>query len=99
MAQVKDPLGYSWLLDEFGKSASRSPLPLPTTPEPSPDFQFELVRPDYLLTLHVADYNLKPTGHVSPKLDRIEATNDALFVVTFAPQNIAETGYFATANP
>jgi hypothetical protein len=99
MAQVVDPHAYAWLLDEFAKSALPSPFPPPYPHEPSPDFQADLVRPDDLLTLHVAGYNLKPTGNASPVLGRIDAAKDAVLVVTFPPQNIAETAYYATANP
>jgi hypothetical protein len=81
------------------KSASRSPIPPRHPHEPSPDFQADLVRPDDLLTLHVAGYNLKPTGNASPVLGRIDAAKDAVLVVTFPPQNIAETAYYASANP
>jgi hypothetical protein len=99
MAQVVDPLAYAWLLHEFSRSAAPSPLHPTHRPEPSPDFQADLVRPDDLLTLHVAGYNLKPTGDASPALGRIDAAKDAVLVVTFPPQNIAETAYYVTANP
>ena len=99
MAQVIDPLAYAWLLDEFAKIAHQLPIPPIQTPEPPPDFQADIVRPDDLLTLHVAGYNLKPTGKEQPVLGRIDAAKDAILVVTFPPQNIAETAYFATANP
>src|SRR4029077_9907811 len=97
MAQVVDQHAFAWLLDELAKS----PLPLPPEPprEPPPDFQAELVRPDDLLTLHLAGYNLKPTGNAQPVLGRIDATKEAVLVVTFPPQNIAETAYYANANP
>src|SRR6202011_3099561 len=97
MAQVVDPHAYAWLLDEFAKSALPSPFPPPHPHEPSPDFQADLVRPDDLLTLHVAGYNLKPTGNAPPVLGRIDAAKDAVLVVTFPPQNIAETAYPASA--
>jgi hypothetical protein len=97
MAQVVDQHAFAWLLDELAKS----PLPLPPKPprEPPPDFQAELVRPDDLLTLHLAGYNLKPTGNAQPVLGRIDATKEAVLVVTFPPQNIAETAYYANASP
>ena len=97
MAQVVDQHAFAWLLDELAKS----PLPLPPKPprEPPPDFQAELVRPDDLLTLHLAGYNLKPTGNAQPVLGRIDATKEAVLVVTVPPQNIAETAYYANANP
>ena len=96
MAHVVDPHAFAWLLDEFAKP---SPFPLRPKPEPRPDFQADLVRPDDLLTLHVAGYNLKPAGKAEPVLERIDAAKDAVLVVTFPPQNIAETAYYANANP
>src|SRR4051794_16341115 len=98
MAHVVDPHALAWLLNEFGK-ISPSPFPPKTRPEPRPDFQAELIRPDDLLTLHVAGYNLRPGGNAEPMLERIDAAKDAVLVVTFPPQNIAETAYYANANP
>lgn len=96
MAHVVDPHAFAWLLDEFAKP-SPSPFPTRPRPEPRPDFQADLVRPDDLLTLHVAGYNLKPAGKAEPVLERIDAAKDAVLVVTFPPQNIAETAYLASA--
>src|SRR5712671_1361625 len=100
MAHVVDPHAFAWLLNEFAKNLPKpSPFPPKPQPEPPPDFQAELVRPDDLLTLHVAGYNLKPSGQGQPVLERIDAAKDAVLVVTFPPQNIAETAYYANAHP
>jgi len=96
MAHVVDPHAFAWLLDEFAKP-SPSPFPPRPRPEPRPDFQADLVRPDDLLTLHVAGYNLRPAGQAGPVLERIDAAKDAVLVVTFPPQNIAETAFLASA--
>jgi len=75
-------------------------VPFPPRPphEAPPDFQADLVRPDDLLTLHVAGYNFKVVaGEPGPQLGRIDDAKDALLVVTFPPQNIAETAYYQTA--
>lgn len=100
MARVVDPHAFAWLLDELVRISPKvspspfpAPFPAPHKPEPPPDFQADLVRPDDLLTLHVAGYNLRPDGHAPPLLARIDAAKDAVLVVTFPPQNIAETAY------
>jgi hypothetical protein len=74
--------------------------PKPPPPEPRPDFQVDLVRPDDLLALHVAGYNLKVVpGQASPSLARIDDAKDAHLAVTFPPQNILEGAYFNSAKP
>ncbi len=98
MAHVVDPHAFAWLLDRFAKISNKpSPFPPRPRPEPPPDFQADLIRPDDLLTLHVAGYNLRPAGKAAPVLERIDVTKDAVLVVTFPPQNIAETAYPASA--
>ena len=97
MAHVVDPHAFAWLLDGFAKISNKAPFPPRPRPEPAPDFQADLIRPDDLLTLHVAGYNLKPAGKAAPVLERIDAAKDAVLVVTFPPQNIAETAYPASA--
>jgi hypothetical protein len=98
MAHVVDPHAFAWLLDGFAKISNKpSPFPPRPRPEPAPDFQADLIRPDDLLTLHVAGYNLRPAGKAAPVLERIDVTKDAVLVVTFPPQNIAETAYPASA--
>jgi len=87
---------FSWLIDSLA-AGGQAPPGLKPKPEPRPDFQADLIRPDDLLALHVDGYNL----HVVPRVDRqavdrIDATKDSFLVVTFPPQNIAETAYFET---
>ncbi|MGZ5904006.1 MAG: hypothetical protein ACXWKQ_01550 [Reyranella sp.] len=87
---------FGWLIDSLAAGGHAPPGSKPK-PEPRPDFQADLIRPDDLLTLHVDGYNL----HVVPRvdrqaIDRIDATKDSFLVVTFPPQNIAETAYFET---
>ncbi len=87
---------FSWLFDGLAAGGQVPPGSKPK-PEPRPDFQVDLIRPDDLLALHVDGYNL----HVVPRvdrqaIDRIDATKDSFLVVTFPPQNIAETAYFET---
>ena len=86
---------FSWLIDSLAVSGQPAPPGLKPKPEPRPDFQADLVRPDDLLTLHVDGYNLHVVPGVGlPAIDRIDAAKDAFLVVTFPPQNIAETAYF-----
>ena len=95
MAQASSSHAYEWLLDALAKNGPGVLLPPKPAREAPPDFQADLVRPDDLLTLHVAGYNLKVVaGEGGPELDRIDAARDAFLVVTFPPQNIAETAYF-----
>jgi len=99
MAQAHGSHAYEWLLGALVKSGPGISIHPKPAPEPPPDFQADLLRPDDLLALHVAGYNLKVApGEGSPQLDRIDAAKDALLVVTFPPQNIAETAYFQTTN-
>jgi hypothetical protein len=83
---------HQWLLDWLARPRPGGPFPPGPVHEPPPDFQVDLIRPDDLLTLHVAGYNFKVVPDpVNPRLDRIDCTTDALLVATFPPQNIAET--------
>src|SRR3954449_4311393 len=84
-------------LAESGLAPSDHPKP---TAETHPDFEAELVRPDDLLSLHVTGYNLQvASGDGASTLGRIDVAKDAFLVVTFPPQNIAETAYYLAANP
>jgi hypothetical protein len=99
MARADRSQAFDWLLDALAVSGPAVPLRPRPTPEPPPDFEADLVRPDDLLTLHVAGYNLKVVpGDGAPTLGRIDVTKDAFLVVAFPPQNIAETAYFQTTN-
>src|SRR5258706_9500820 len=89
---------FRWLLESLSRAGTGVPSHLPPHEAP-PDFQTDLVRPDDLLTLHIAGYNFKVVaGDAGPELGRIDAAKDALLVVTFPPQNVAETAYFQTTN-
>jgi hypothetical protein len=99
MAQGDRSQTFAWLLDALAVSGPAVPLRPRPTPEPPPDFEADLVRPDDLLTLHVAGYNLRVApGDGASTLGRIDVAKDAFLVVAFPPQNIAETAYFQTTN-
>jgi hypothetical protein len=96
MADLDKSHPFSWLIDSLA-AGGQAPPGMKPKPEPRPDLQVDLIRPDDLLALHVDGYNL----HVVPRvdrqaIDRIDATKDSFLVVTFPPQNIAETAYFET---
>jgi hypothetical protein len=96
MVDTDKALSFGWLIDTLASGVAAAPG-LKPNPEPQPDFQTDLVRPDDLLTLHVDGYNLHVVaGDGAPVIDRIDAANDAFLVLTFPPQNIAETAYFET---
>ena len=87
------------LLEALAGAGTIVPIPPRPPREAPPDFQADLIRPDDLLTLHVAGYNFKVVaGEAGPELGRIDDAKDALLVVTFPPQNIAETAYYQTTN-
>jgi hypothetical protein len=78
-------------------SPDRSPRPFPP-PLPQPDFETDLLRPDDLVTLHVAGFNLA-IGTEGHSLVRRDEAQDAVLVVSFPPQNIGESAYFQPAGP
>jgi hypothetical protein len=97
MAQADRSHPFAWLIDSLAVEGQVAPTGARPKPGPRPDFQADLVRPDDLLTLHVDGYNLHVVpGGDTPTIDRVDATKDAFLVVTFPPQNIAETAYFET---
>lgn len=62
---------------------------------PPPGFAVDLIRPDDLLNLRVAGYNLKVnTDADTPYLGLINANAPAYLVVTFPPQHIAERAFY-----
>jgi hypothetical protein len=96
MAQASNSQVYESLLQRLAESPG-GVIPPGLAREPPPDFATDIVRPDDLLTLHVAGYNFKiVSAQAGPQLERIDAAKDALLVVTFPPQNIAESAYFQT---
>jgi hypothetical protein len=96
MALADESHPFSWLIDSLA-AGGQAPPGLKPKPEPRPDFQADLIRPDDLLALHVDGYNLHVVPSVDRQaIDRIDAAKDSFLVVTFPPQNIAETAYFET---
>jgi hypothetical protein len=97
MAQADKSHPFGWLIESLAVDGQAASPGLRPKPAPRPDFQADLVRPDDLLALHVDGYNLHVVpGDDTPTIDRIDAAKDAFLVVTFPPQNIAETAYFET---
>ncbi len=62
---------------------------------PRPDFAVDLIRPDDLLNLRIAGYNLKVNPDAdTPHLALINDNAPAYLVVTFPPQHIAERAFY-----
>lgn len=67
----------------------------------SPDFSVSVLRARDLLNLRFDFYNLqlKTDLPLGPRLERKDHTNDAVIVITFPPQNIAERAFFEAQSP
>jgi hypothetical protein len=78
------------LLDFLLNSPRYQPTPLPPA-----DWTGEIVRPDDLIYLSVAAYNLRPVDLPGgTRLERIDEHQSALLVFELPPQTIAEQAFF-----